>query len=112
MNKDRQPLSRFVREEMKALAQMSDDDIDYSDIPETTDFSGARRGVFYKYRVIKKQVTLRLDAGILAWFKAQSDEGRGYQTRINEALRAHIHYQIEKERAKEQAHLDGAEPTP
>jgi uncharacterized protein (DUF4415 family) len=29
-------------------------------------------------------VTLRLDADVLAWFKKQ---GRGYQTRINRALR-------------------------
>ena len=36
------------------------------------------------YRPIKKPVTLRLDADILAWFKKQ---GRGYQTRINRALR-------------------------
>jgi uncharacterized protein (DUF4415 family) len=36
------------------------------------------------YRPIKKPVTLRLDADVLAWFKTQ---GRGYQTRINRALR-------------------------
>jgi uncharacterized protein (DUF4415 family) len=36
------------------------------------------------YKVIKKPVTLRLDADVLAWFKKQ---GRGYQTRINRALR-------------------------
>ena len=36
------------------------------------------------YRPIKKPVTLRLDADVIAWFKAQ---GRGYQTRINRALR-------------------------
>jgi uncharacterized protein (DUF4415 family) len=36
------------------------------------------------YRPIKKPVTLRLDADVLAWFKKQ---GRGYQTRINRALR-------------------------
>jgi uncharacterized protein (DUF4415 family) len=36
------------------------------------------------YRPIKKPVTLRLDADVLAWFKT---EGRGYQTRINRALR-------------------------
>ena len=35
------------------------------------------------YRPIKKPVTLRLDADVLAWFKKQ---GRGYQTRINRAL--------------------------
>ncbi len=36
------------------------------------------------YRPIKKPVTLRLDADVIAWFKAQ---GRGYQTRINRSLR-------------------------
>lgn len=36
------------------------------------------------YKPIKKPVTLRLDADILAWFQRQ---GRGYQTRINQALR-------------------------
>jgi uncharacterized protein (DUF4415 family) len=36
------------------------------------------------YRPIKRPVTLRLDADVVAWFKA---DGRGYQTRINQALR-------------------------
>ncbi len=37
------------------------------------------------YKPIKKPVTLRLDADVLLWFKKQ---GRGYQTRINKALRS------------------------
>ncbi len=36
------------------------------------------------YKPIKKPVTLRLDADVLAWFRTQ---GKGYQTRINAALR-------------------------
>jgi uncharacterized protein (DUF4415 family) len=36
------------------------------------------------YKPLKMPVTLRLDADILEWFKKQ---GRGYQTRINQALR-------------------------
>jgi uncharacterized protein (DUF4415 family) len=36
------------------------------------------------YKPIKKPVTLRLDADVLAWFQRA---GRGYQTRINRALR-------------------------
>ena len=36
------------------------------------------------YKPVKKPVTLRLDADILSWFQR---DGRGYQTRINEALR-------------------------
>jgi uncharacterized protein (DUF4415 family) len=37
------------------------------------------------YKPIKKPVTLRLDADVIAWFQ---HGGRGYQTRINKALRA------------------------
>ena len=36
------------------------------------------------YRPVKRPVTLRLDADVLAWFQ---QAGRGYQTRINRALR-------------------------
>jgi uncharacterized protein (DUF4415 family) len=36
------------------------------------------------YRPLKKPVTLRLDADVVAWFKR---DGRRYQTRINAALR-------------------------
>ena len=36
------------------------------------------------YKPIKKAVTLRLDADVVAWFQRG---GRGYQTRINRALR-------------------------
>jgi uncharacterized protein (DUF4415 family) len=44
--------------------------------------SSAELGRWYK--PLKTPVTLRLDAEVLAWFKR---EGRGYQTRINKALR-------------------------
>ena len=47
------------------------------------------------YKPIKKPVTLRLDADVLAWFKKK---GRGYQTRINRALRTFM-----KEHGKEPA---------
>jgi uncharacterized protein (DUF4415 family) len=36
------------------------------------------------YKPVKKPVTLRLDADVLAWFQRG---GSGYQTRINRALR-------------------------
>jgi uncharacterized protein (DUF4415 family) len=71
--------------ELDALAALPDDQIDTSDIPEVTDWTGARRGVFY--RPIKEQVTLRLDADLLHWFRAKGD---GYQTRINAALRQYV----------------------
>jgi len=36
------------------------------------------------YKPLKKPVTLRLDADVIAWFKK---DGRRYQSRINAALR-------------------------
>lgn len=71
--------------ELKRLAAMRDEDIDFSDIPEQLDWSGAVVGKFY--RPVKKQVTLRIDADVLAWFKAQ---GGKYQTEVNRALREHM----------------------
>ncbi len=73
------------KRELKALAAMTDKDIDLSDIPEQLDWTGAKRGVFYK--PIKQQLTLRLDADVVDWFKRQ---GEGYQTRINAVLRKYV----------------------
>ena len=55
---------------------------DISDIPEVTDWSKAVVGKFY--RPIKKSLTIRIDADVLAWLKGQ---GKGYQTKINGILR-------------------------
>jgi uncharacterized protein (DUF4415 family) len=71
--------------ELKRLAAMREDDIDTSDIPERLDWSKAVVGKFY--RPVKQQVTLRIDADVLAWFKAK---GGKYQTEVNRVLRAHV----------------------
>lgn len=71
--------------ELKRLAAKRDEDIDFSDVPEQVDWSGASVGRFY--RPVKQQVTLRIDADVLAWFKAQ---GGKYQTALNQALREHV----------------------
>lgn len=75
-------VSRKVAKELVALARMPDDKIDLSDAPEVRDWRGAVVGKFY--RPIKKPVTIRVDADVLAWLKRQ---GSGYQTRINKLLR-------------------------
>ena len=77
-----------VREQLRALEALPDDEIDTGDAPEILDWSDARRGVFY--RPVKQQITLRLDADIVAWFKAHARGGRGYQTDINGALREYV----------------------
>jgi uncharacterized protein (DUF4415 family) len=70
---------------LRKLEAMKDSDIDLSDIPEQLNWKGAGRGVFYK--PVKQQLTLRLDADVVNWFKRQ---GEGYQTRINAVLRKHV----------------------
>ena len=80
--------SKAIIKELKALERMKDEEIDLSDIPEITDWSKAVIGKFY--RPIKKSLTIRVDADVLAWLKAQ---GKGYQTRINSLLRAAMEHQ-------------------
>jgi len=80
-------LAKEQRAEIKALENLPDEKIDTTDIPEILDWSGARRGLLY--RPVKQQITLRLDADVLAWFRANAPGGRGYQTEINRVLRQH-----------------------
>lgn len=47
------------------------------------------------YRAIKQSTTVRIDADVLAWLKAQ---GPGYQTRINSLLRAAMERSSDKGR--------------
>ena len=63
---------------------MPGDQIDFSDIPPLTGrfWENAVRNPFY--RPVKQQLTLRLDADIIAWLRQQ---GSGYQTRLNSLLR-------------------------
>jgi uncharacterized protein (DUF4415 family) len=77
-------LSAKRKRELAALAALPDDQIDFSDIPPLTEkfWKNAVRNPFY--RPIKKQVTVRVDADILAWLRSA---GRGYQTKLNGILR-------------------------
>lgn len=83
--------------QLAKIAAQPDDEIDVSDIPETSEenWAFARRGDLY--RPLKLPVTIRLDADVLAWFRDHAD-GRGYQTEINRVLRRHVEDQ-EKRRA-------------
>ena len=80
-------LAQKQRVEVEALANLPDEEIDTSDVPEIPDWSGARRGLLY--RPVKRQITLRLDADVVSWFKSNALNGRGYQTEINRVLREH-----------------------
>ena len=75
------------RTELERLAALPDK-INTSDIREQRDWSGARRSAFF--RPIKQQITLRLDADIIDWFKRHPKPDAGYQTTINQALREYV----------------------
>jgi uncharacterized protein (DUF4415 family) len=71
------------------VKSMRDEDIDLSDIPER--LTGWRRAAMPVRDLVpeenKQQVTLRLDADVLGFFKST---GRRYQSRINAALREYM----------------------
>jgi uncharacterized protein (DUF4415 family) len=78
------PLSAGQKAELEALAAMTDDAIDTSDIPPLTDdyWKNAVRNPFYK--PTKTSTTVRIDSDVLLWLRGQ---GKGYQSRINAILR-------------------------
>jgi uncharacterized protein (DUF4415 family) len=71
------PLTDEQNAEMKALSEMKDNKIDYSDIPPLDDtfWKNAARNPLYK--PVKTSTTVRVDADVPAWLKSQ---GKGYQT--------------------------------
>lgn len=71
--------------ELAYLENLADEDIDLSDAPEVTDWTGAVRGKFY--RPEKRAVTIRLDADVVAWFKGSEPK---YQTAVNRVLRDYM----------------------
>ena len=80
-----EPLTETQRKNLEALANLKDEDIDTSDIPELTEefWKNAVRGNPF-FRPVKKAVSLRLDSDVIAWLKK---DGAGYQTRANNILR-------------------------
>ena len=75
-------------DELKSLKNRKVDLSD-KDAPEITTWSGAEVGKFY--RPVKKQITIRIDADVLEWFRHVSAK---YQTLINLACRQYMmhHY--------------------
>ncbi len=83
---------RDSRTDWRRVNATQDEQIDYSDVGELGD------DFFHRaewHPAPKKPVTLRVDADVLDWFKRQ---GRGYQTRINQLLRAYMEAHGESDR--------------
>ena len=77
-------LTEKDKRQLAELAARPDSEIDFSDIPPLTEkfWKNAIRNPWYRPR--KQQVTLRIDADVLAWLRRG---GKGYQSRLNGLLR-------------------------
>jgi uncharacterized protein (DUF4415 family) len=74
--------------ELDVLAALPEEQIDTRDMPEVRDWSGAHRSVLN--RPAKRQITLRIDADVIEWFRSRRPKGEGYQTNINRVLRGYV----------------------
>ena len=74
--------------ELKALANLPDELIDTSEMPEIPPTAKGEVGKFY--RPVMVDVTLRLDNYIIRWFKENAADGADYHADINHALLGHI----------------------
>ena len=76
--------SNLTQEQIEELRKLDSYPVDYSDIPQQTDFSKAKFK-YYELKPKKEVVTIRLDSDLMAVLRSY---GKGYQTKVNEALRA------------------------
>jgi uncharacterized protein (DUF4415 family) len=94
-------MGREQTSDLARIDKMTDEDIDYSDIPPLTDEQLAAmkplRDVLPRAIASKVRITIRLDADVIHWFKQQVGQAGGgsYQALINQALRDHITQQKE-----------------
>ena len=86
-------LTPASKRKLAKQAERPDAEIDFSDIPPLTEsfWKNAVRNPFY--RPVKQQLTVRLDADVVAWLRRQ---GKGYQTRLNQVLRKAMLDEIRK----------------
>ena len=85
-------LPPFDEQRINKLKNIRDEDIDFSDMPAMTQeqlarFVPAKLLNRSLYRPVKIPVKINYDADVLEWFRSF---GKGYQTRINAALREYM----------------------
>jgi uncharacterized protein (DUF4415 family) len=75
---------KLSKEATARFDAIRDKDIDYSDIPDTTEFWRMIEPIMPEP---KAQITLRVDKDVLDFFKRQ---GKRYQTRMHAVLKAYV----------------------
>src|ERR1700690_4466671 len=87
------PVTPARKRKLAEIAERPDSEIDFSDIPPLDEsfWKNAVRNPFY--RPVKQQLTVRLDADVVAWLRRH---GKGYQTRLNRVLREAMLEELKK----------------
>ncbi len=75
-----------AQDEIKALKNLPDNQIDTSDIPEITNWENVQMGRFYRPQ---NMITIQIDTDILSWLESQN-----YQNKINDILRTFMLQQL------------------
>lgn len=83
--KKRPVLSAEQKARLDAVALMPDEQIDYSDAPSLPNAVWMKTAAELPHA--KKQITLRIDAEVLEFFK---HTGARYQSRMNAVLRSYV----------------------
>jgi len=97
MSRERTPVSsrkgikitQEIRDAYERRDKSLDNDPDARPLPPEAWANAMRRDEFF--RPIKKSVTARIDADVLAWLQAR---GEGYQTRMNAILRSAMNKEL------------------
>jgi len=87
------PMTPARKRRLAQLAARPDAEIDFSEIPplKKSFWKNAVRNPFY--RPVKQQLTVRLDADVVAWLQRQ---GEDYQSRLNGLLRKAMQDEIRR----------------
>lgn len=86
---------KHTKTDLKALSNLKDRDIDYTDIPELDD-------EFFKSAKIvesksKQSLTIRYDEEVIQYFKTTI--GKGYQSKMNAILKAYVMHEKARKKA-------------
>lgn len=95
VHKHNNEIPPMSEERAKEIEAMTDEDIDFSDIPELDE------AFFKNAKLVKRQpnteaISIRVDTDTLEWFRSTAKNHpdiRGYQTLINDVLRTYVTHQ-------------------
>lgn len=86
MNKEKFPSNLSLEEREKLLLEMSDDKIDYSDIPALDD-DFLQNAKLVQKKVTTEEIKMKIETEVLDWFRSQ---GKGYETLMNDVLKTYV----------------------